>query len=111
MLTQVILPRRASSNWNIYYPLVSAFITAERARPWDEPPASFSVVELGTAFGGNADHLLASLRGAHLALVLSIPCSMYGAILYYRSGVLPVLSHTTKKHIISRGCVVCILLA
>ena len=69
VLTQVILPRRANSNWNIYYPLVSAFIAAERARPWEEPPASFSVVELGTAFGGNADHLLASLRGAHVTAV------------------------------------------
>ena len=69
VLAQVILPRRANSNWNIYYPLVSAFIAAERAHPWDEPPASFSVVELGTAFGGNADHLLASLRGAHLTAV------------------------------------------
>ena len=69
VLTETILPRRASSTWNIYYPLVTAFITAERARPWEEPPASFSVVELGTAFGGNADHLLDSLRGAHVTAV------------------------------------------
>ena len=71
VLDDIIRPARAGSTWAIYYPLVAAFINAEVEPPGDRlaPPKPLTVVEVGTAFGGNADHLVSALRGATVTAV------------------------------------------
>ena len=73
ILNNTILPMRKRMGWNKYYPDVSNFLKQhfekERRRGGDEFGARLRIVEIGTAYGGNANHMLRSLANAEVCAV------------------------------------------
>ena len=59
---EIILPRRQASFWNVYYPHVVTLINA--AYRGVDPSTPLHIVEIGTAYGGLADHLMTAFPGA-----------------------------------------------
>eukprot|EP00614_Pseudopedinella_elastica_P008353 CAMPEP_0172592822 /NCGR_PEP_ID=MMETSP1068-20121228/11907_1 /TAXON_ID=35684 /ORGANISM="Pseudopedinella elastica, Strain CCMP716" /LENGTH=235 /DNA_ID=CAMNT_0013390035 /DNA_START=247 /DNA_END=954 /DNA_ORIENTATION=+ len=69
LLNQKILPERQSSYWNTYYSKVTDFIDKTFPGRAAKLGGSLKIVEVGTAFGGNADNILGRLVGVDLFVV------------------------------------------
>ena len=73
ILNNTLLPMRKRMGWNRYYPDVSNFLQQhfadERRRGGNEFGARLRIVEIGTAYGGNANHMLRTIANAEVCAV------------------------------------------
>ena len=78
LLEHEILPHRKAMGWNAYYKQVAKFVSehfqkeANALQPQGQPQqraTRLRIVEIGTAFGGNANNLLKTIPHAELCAV------------------------------------------
>lgn len=67
LLNLQILPNRKQAYWNIYYDMVIKYIHTHF--PGSNTSRKLKIVEVGTAFGGMANHLLTFLPASHITAV------------------------------------------